>query len=98
MNLISPPELCKSFTPGTRCKVQGLPQAIIPRSTACNTPRAKQPRCVGRDDSYARFVVFAQGRLTHEINRVFALSYMGERCFVVVFAKRSMMSDYPELL
>ena len=44
------------------------------------------------------FVVFAQGRLTHEINRVFALSYMGERCFVVVFAKRSMMSDYPELL
>ena len=61
-------------------------------STARITPRAKQPRCVGRDDSYARFVwFFAQGRLTHEINRVFALSYMGERCFVVVFTKRSMI-------
>ena len=61
-------------------------------STARITPRAKQPRCVGRDDSYARFVwFFAQGRLTHEISRVFALSYMGERCFVVVFTKRSMI-------
>ena len=36
-------------------------------------------------------MVFAQGRLTHEITRVFALSYMGERCFVVVFTKRSMI-------
>ena len=39
-------------------------------------------------------MVFAQGRLTHEINRVLALSYMGERCFVVtvvVSTERSMI-------
>ena len=74
-------------------KLPKLKHATLPTgSTARITPRAKQPRCVGRDDSYARFVwFFAQGRLTHEMNCVFALSYIGERYFVVVFKKRSMI-------
>ena len=53
--------------------------SYITRSTARIAPRAKQLRCVGRDDSYAGFVVFAQDRLTDEINRVFAIGHMGER-------------------
>ena len=56
------------------------------RSTARITPRAKQPHCLSRF-----CVVFAEDRLTDEIDRVFALSYMGERCFVVVLTKRSMI-------
>ena len=36
---------------------------------------------------------FAEDRLSDEVNRAFALIYMGERCFVVVFAKRNRTLD-----
>ena len=67
-------------------KLPKLKHATLPTgSTARITPRAKQPRCVGRDDSYARFVWFL-----HRVTKLIAFLPSGERC-CSVFTKRRMI-------